>query len=439
MPHRHNPLTLRDLLSPYGLAAISSVVFVVAWIFPPSLYERLMDERDLMFLDPLLALFYFLCVGAFVLGAFLIDGYAPAGPCIDRRLRSGISPAVFVLVPLLASLCVSIMSIVSVLRNGVLLPLLLSGEGGAVKESVGAEGTLMSSLVLTGMCLAGVIWWATWRSKELRLGGTSGRLVRMALYVAVLCVVISASLKLDRTALLPYVIGLVVITLIRRSVTTELPIRAAWRPALCLFLCTVIVFVFFSSLRGADTSEKIGGAALVYTISSYNRMSALLSGTLRYTYGGRGLYLSGFLAFNNSLNAIIPIRKVMDWPNYYDVWRSEFSSVWRANLNGNSNWCGAFGFIYSDLGWCSPFFVFMYGLLCGFMWRSVRLGDITGVVLYPWCAFCILFWFGFNLLLWTQCSVLVIDAIALSGYELFLLTHPKHVSVCARGRADCRK
>ena len=84
-------------------------------------------------------------------------------------------------------------------------------------------------------------------------------------------------------------------------------------------------------------------------------------------------------------------------------------------------------------------FCFMYGLLCGFMWRSVRLGDITGVVLYPWCAFCILFWFGFNLLLWTQCSVLVIDAIALSGYELFLLTHPKHVSVCARGRADCQQ
>src|ERR1700691_3634859 len=114
MSHSHKSLTLGTMLSPYGLAAISSIVFLVAWIFPPTTYERFMDERDLMFLDPYLALFYFSCVGAFVLGAFLIDAYAPAGPCIDRQLRPGISPAMFIVVPLIVSLCVSIIPIVSV-------------------------------------------------------------------------------------------------------------------------------------------------------------------------------------------------------------------------------------------------------------------------------------------------------------------------------------
>ena len=153
-------------------------------------------------------------------------------------------------------------------------------------------------------------------------------------------------------------------------------------------------------------------------------MSALLSGALRYTYGGRGLYLSGFLAFNNSLNEVIPIRNMLDWPSFDEVWRSEFPSVWRANLNGNSIWCRAFGFIYTDLGWFTPIFVFMYGLLYGLIWRLVRLGSTFGVVLYPWCAFCILFWFGFNLLLWTQLVVLLIDVFVLSVYEFFLLTTP---------------
>src|SRR5665213_975661 len=111
-------------------------------------------------------------------------------------------------------------------------------------------------------------------------------------------------------------------------------------------------------------------------------MAALLSGRLRYTYGGRGLYLSGFLAFNNSLNSLIPIRSMMNWPSSYQVYYSEFPSVLRANLNGNSNWCGAFGFIYTDLGWLSPVFVFMYGLLCGLIWRMVRLGETFGIVLY---------------------------------------------------------
>src|SRR5665213_1465747 len=117
MSHSHKSLTLGTILSPYGLAAISSLVFLVAWILPPTTYERFMDERDLMFLDPRLALFYFSCVGAFMLGAFLIDAYAPAGPCVDRRLRLGISPAMFILVPLIVSLCISIISTVSVLRS----------------------------------------------------------------------------------------------------------------------------------------------------------------------------------------------------------------------------------------------------------------------------------------------------------------------------------
>ncbi len=409
---------LGSLLSPYGLAAVSSFVFLVAWIFPPSVYERLMDERDLMFLDPRLAFFFFLCVGAFLLGVRLIDSYAPSGPCIDREPKAGMSPAVFILIPLVAALCLNIMSIVMVLRAGILLPMLLAGEGEALKESMGTDG----SLVLTGMSLAGVIWWAAWRTMELRVSGISGRVVRIILSLAVLSVVVSASLKLDRTALMPYIIGLVVITLVRRSVTKGITIRSVMRPVGILLFCTAVIFVLFSSLRGTDTSEQMGETALIYTISSYNRLSAILSGALRYTHGGKGLYLCGFLAFNNTFNSLIPIRDVMQWPGFYEVWRSEFSSVASANLNPDANWCSTFGFIYLDLGWFSPVYLLMYGLLCGLIWRAARLGSSFGVVLYPWCAFCILFWFGFNLLLWTQFAVLLIDAIALSAYELFLLS-----------------
>ena len=396
---------------------ISSVVFLIAWVFPPSIYSRIIDEPDLMFFNLEEAFFYVLCVGAFLLGVYLFDIYIPSGPLIDKQTKPGISPTAFVLAPVLLALVLNTLSLISVLREGVLLPLLLSGEGAEVKETTGAEG----SLVLSATCLSGVVWWAIWRSQQLQVKGNSRRMTQAILCVAVLFAVLSAVLFLNRGVLFSALVGSVIIALTRGLLTGAIGGKVILKTSVILCPLVIVVFVLVSALRGADTSDAIASDLAGYTIASYNRLAGLLSGTLRYPYAGTGVYLSGFLTYNNLFNRIIPVREMLGWPSLYDVFKSEFWAVWRANLNGNLIWSGTFGYIYSDLGWFSPGFLFLYGLLYGLIWRAVRIGQAFGVVLYPWFAVCILFWVGLNYLLDTICAVLVIDSLALLAYDFVLL------------------
>jgi hypothetical protein len=396
---------------------ISCLIFAIAWLFPPGMYTRLMEEPDLLFLNIKAAVFYATCVGAFLLGLYLVDVYLPAERLVDRQLESGISAAAFILGPLCVALLLNIVSLSSVLRQGVLLPLLLSGGGGEAKELWQADG----SLVLSATCLAGVVWWAIWRSQQLQVKGISRTATRTLVYLAILVIVLSASLMLNRIVLFSTVIGAVIIALARRILAGTIAAKTVLKAVLLLCVLMTGLFALYSALRGNDSASAVSSDLVQYTISSYNRLPALLSGTLRYPYAGTGVYLVSFLESNNLFNSIMPIREMLRWPSYPDLFDSEFWAVWHANLNGKLIWSGTFGYIYSDLGWLSPCFLFFYGLLYGWVWRSVRCGQTFGVVLYPWFAFSILFWLGTNVLLSTMCIVLVIDASALAAYEFILL------------------
>jgi hypothetical protein len=396
---------------------ISSLVFVVAWVFPPGIYKRLMGESDLIFLDVEAALFYAACVAAFLLGVYLVAVYCPSGPLTDRRLEPRISPTAFILGPVLVGLLLHSIGIVSVLKKGVLLQLLLSGDRAATSSGTwAAEGTIG----LSGTLLTGIIWWALWRYRQLKLSRASSLVTRLFIYLAIISVLVSFSLMQDRTGLTPVIVGTAIIVLLRKKLQSELDTRVVLTFSGVVLAISMACFVLFAELRGINEFEGIVSSVIGYTISSYNRLSALLSGRLQYPYGGRGLYLSGFLAFNNLFNSIVPVREMLRWPDFYYVWDSEFGAVWRANLDGKFIWSGTFGYIYSDLGWLSPGFMFLYGLLYGWVWRSVCGGRAFGIVLYPWCAFCILFWFGTNLLLDTPSAMLVIVALVLSGYDFMM-------------------
>jgi hypothetical protein len=376
-----------------------------------------MDEPDLIFLNLEAAFFFAICVGAFLLGVYLVDFYFPAGLLVDKQTEPSLSPTTFILGPVFVALILNILSLISVLRQGVLLPLLLSGQGAEAKDLWGADG----SLVLSATCLAGVAWWAIWRSQQLQFKGISPRVTRAILYVAILLVVLSASLILNRIVQFSSLIGAVIITLLRRALTGTSTAKGVLKAGLLLCALLIGLFALFSALRGNGTSGAIGTDMAQYTLSSYNRLPALLSGTLRYPYAGKGVYLCRFLESNNLFNRIIPVREMFGWPSYRDVFDSEFWAVGRANLNEHAIWPSTFGYIYSDLGWLSPGFLFLYGLLYGWVWRSACHGRTFGIVLYPWFAFCILFWLGANYLLDTMCAVLVIDAFALSTYEVVFL------------------
>jgi hypothetical protein len=172
------------------------------------------------------------------------------------------------------------------------------------------------------------------------------------------------------------------------------------------------LFFAFSFLRGTyGWDEQINGL-IGYTAASYNRLAAVVNGSLHYPFAGHGMYLSGVVTHNQML-----LAGYLNSPDPLDVWASEFTAVSRAGLDGRLIWSGSFGYIFSDIGWFSVLFIFGYGLLYGIAWNWFKRTKVLGIVLYPCFGFCILFWVGSNYLLDQPLEILSIVAIVLTGYE----------------------
>jgi hypothetical protein len=424
MADLHPTRTARTaLLSPYGLALVSFTFFVLVWLLPPSIYTTYLEERDFLFLDPASMLLYTLCVGAFIAGLLLIDTFFPSGFAPPARITTRIPEPIFLLIPIAIASIFTLVSIALLVQgNPALVGLILLQQGSQVKDTLDVR----QPLGLSSMWLLGICWWAMWRYRQVELRSRWSRgIISGSIAFGILLVMVSASLKLARGELMPVVAGCALLYLVQRASEGRWNTRTVLKAATALAAGVVALFTLMSLARGSEDLDSFVGALLGYSVSSYNRLAALVNGRLHYPYTGSGLYLSSFVSFNTSFNSVIPISSFMRWPSYADMWDSQFAATWQAGLDGTRIWSGAFGYIFADFAWFTPLVLFVYGLLCGWVWRSIKLGRLFGVVLYPWCGFCVLFWFGTNALLDTKLFVFLLVALVLSAYErLVVCTGP---------------
>jgi hypothetical protein len=400
------------LLSPYGLAFASTLVFLLAWLTPPDYYSNIVGEKDLVFLEPTSFLLFILCVAAFLAGVAAIDIFFPAATPPMARMRVRFSPLLFLLLPLLIGLLVTFQAIALLLRdNPDIFDLIIAQQGSQLKENL----DIHQPLGLASIWLLGICWWASWRRDQLELDRRWKRwLVTSTIAIGILAILAYSALKLGRGEFMPVMTGTVLLYLLRRQALGRLSRLSFLRTALVSASLLVVTFLLFSSVRGAEDPL----ADIVrYTVTSYNRLAALVTGRMHYPHAGSGVYFSSFLSFNATLNQLVPIREVFHWPTFQEVWDSEFTSTWQAGLDGYVIWSGTFGYLYSDFGWFSPLVLVLHGLVCGGLWRSVRQGHIAGILLCPWCGFCILFWFGTNFFFDTKMVVLALASAMLVGYE----------------------
>jgi len=417
---RFRDLVIRNNASPYGMTAAALLLFLVAFVFPPALYSSYIQEPDLVFLDPASLVFFLVCTLGFLLGLMLVDFISPVRGFRYESRKTRVSPVWFVLLPLIAGTTLAVLSTVLLLRNNdYLLQLILAAEGEQLKSVGGIEQ--QGTIVQATPALMGVVWWAMWRKDQLHIRGWRRFAVHSSIILATLAMLASSTLSLSRGDVMPMFAGIVILLLLRRLIDGKLRPLSALKFAAFFAGSIAALFVSFSILRGSAGPALIGDI-LGYTIAAYNRLAAVLDGRLRYPFSGRGLYISGFVAFNNTFNRIFHVNQLFSWPDFDTVWRSEFGAVSSAGLNGRLIWSGAFGYAFSDLKWASPLLLFVYGLVTGWAWRSLKLGKTAGIVLYPWCAFCVLFWFGTNYLLDPRAIVLLLVAIALSLYELLFVS-----------------
>jgi hypothetical protein len=410
-------LTIRNIVSPYGLAIISYCIFLFGWLFPPRLYTSYVGEPDLMFLDPLTFAFYTSCVGAFLLGVrFTHLWQVPDRQDSSADISVG-APLAYVAVPilLLTLPCAVFMVLAGTKLNSIVL--LASQQGQAIKAA-GETALPAPEWAKYQTFLTAILWWSLFRSHQLKLTGVSRFGFYVIFAVGLGVNVLTCVAMVNRTDLMPLLAGLLVVFLYRKAQGRRITLRRLFFASFASALSLTGCFLALSFLRGAIALRLLLISLMGYTIVSYNRLAAILSGVMHYAYGGNGVYLAQVL---DQVERIDTLRKYFGWPSASVVWQTEFVSTYMAGLNSSFIWSSVFGYLYSDIGWWALLYLFGTGILAGIAWSRFTAGKTSGVVLYPWIAFCVLFWIGWNMLLETRVFRLFGLALLLWFYDRLFL------------------
>lgn len=411
-------LTIRNLVSPYGLALFSYAVFLFAWTFPPSVYTSYINEPDLMFLDPLTFVFYTSCVVAFLFGVHSCRYLGVSTKEVPLARISTRMPIVYLAIPLLlATACCSIYLILLGAKFN-FVALLASQQGDAIKRAdVGGFLTIEGRWSASLMLLTSVLWWAQFRMGQLNLKGATKSLLYALFCVSLGVDGLTCVATVDRTNLMPLLAGVFLIFLYRKSRVRSVRLSSIALIALGSTMSIVLLFLFLSFLRGASTLRVLGMGILGYSVAPYNHMAALLQGVLRYSYEGRGVYIARYFLADNRISGVLDLHALFNWPTTLGLWQSEFASTASAGLNSGFIWSGTFGYLYSDIGWWTPLLIFSAGIAAAYLWAGFNAGRTIATLLYLWVAFWVLFWLGWNLLLDARIVTILESGIALSLYD----------------------
>lgn len=410
--------TIDNLVSPYGLAFASYCVFLFAWLFPPGTYTLYMQEPDIMFLDPLTFLFFTGCVLAFMGGVRASHLFGLARRTVTPIAIRTNSPLTYLCLPIAVGTCFCAAYLVKLGGKINFVGLLVSSQGAAIKAAARAgETDVGGRWGISVLFLTVVLWWAYLRSSYLPLGKSERLIFRSFFVVGLLVNVLTCIATVDRTQLMPLVIGLSIIQLYK-----SIKFRNKRLSQLLLTFCVqsaavVALFTIFQMYRGSLLLDMLVRSILGYSIVSYNRLAALLHGQMYYIFGGKGVYLFPYLLRSDRLNDFLDLSHRFDWPPYLTLFDSESASVQLAGLNSSYIWSGVFGYLYADLGVGALAYLFGTGVLAGWAWTRFRKGVSWAIAIYVWIGFWIVFWVGWNLLFDMRFVTVVEAAILLALYE----------------------
>ncbi len=420
------PLILNHVVSPYGISLLSTFIFLVAWFFPSGLYAELMGEPNLLFLDPETLVFFLLCILGFWVGLLVVDFAFPGDSLLTSTPSRATSGYFWLLLPLMITTVMTAAVAVQIYRAYPDLVVLLLSQQGTTLKNEQAANAVLGPLGWASVVHTVVLWWTYWKiidikSRKLVSLHRFGFLPWLVFAIGIIVQLVLSTLKVSRSDLMPLFGGLAVLSLMSKIRSGKLKVAAIMRYLFFGPVMILLLFSLFGLLRG--TSDlSVGLQSFVgYTLASYNRLTAIIHGTMHYPFGGRGLYLSVALGYNHSLNTLIPLQEMLGWPkDYMEFWNSDFQAPEASGLRYDLTWSGAFGYLFSDFGWITPLVLSGYGILYGIFWKQAKAGTTLGIVIYPWLAFCALCWFSGNIVFDFRFPLFVAAALLLMSYEKVL-------------------
>ena len=403
------------MFSPMWCALISLIFFHFCVLLPPGLYIFLLDEQSHIFLNFSATVYFWACFAAFAAGVGFWHALVrrPVGKSIFRPQMLRSTMPMYWLFISVAVVTIShgayLLGNLGYLADN--LAFLISSEGNQIKEEQGT-GAIFSYLNSVAIAFT---WWGV--ARLLGAGDGSTLLRRLSWAVTILCgllVVTSSVLRTARFELIPFIFGVGLIF------ATIRPFKLRMIDRLRVYSTTgvalAIIFIGISIARG---TESLGTNFAGYSIAGYNRFGALIDGQLSFSHDGTGARTLSSIAYFPLLGRWFQLNQMMGIPEPFEVWEAGFYSIWQAGLNKLYTFSSAPGIVFVDFGLLGPLFFLLVGILAVAMWQKLEDGSVFGILLYPWFAFSVLFWFGYNLIASPAIWLYVASALIIRFGSLF--------------------
>lgn len=362
------------LSKPLTASVVGSSIVLALSFFPPDFYTQIMAEKNLMFFDTTLFSFVLLNLVLFFLGSNLIRSqrrerlqfYANFSEALYKK-----NNATFLIGICLIIFFTAIIDLIS--NNQSLFLYILNGLVPEIKGVIEIPFFYQWGLYFMISVYLSIYGY---------FGGRFSPIILRLLFSTIL---ILALLIFARNIIFPFLISAYCLFL--RNNSKEIKFSSI----VLLLSLVMALFGILQVLRGGEAWEGIIG----YLPASVNRLSAVLSGDI-LSENPSLYYLMAPFKNNTSFNEII---------------FNEHNSISQSGLNGTYNWVTVFGYIFFALGWLSPVYFFILGIVTKFFWRSFCNRYALGLILYPWIYSSIILWFSFNILSYSQTLFLIINGI----------------------------
>ncbi len=384
------------LTQPLTFVAVGTAIFLCAWGFPPTLYSRLFNEANRVFLDlPTLA-FVASCILATILG-ISISGGTQLGRIADvyRPLSSWERSRVTVVGALFGCTLLNLLALYAIYRTGVLNAFVQALTTGSIRliqqqrELLGDDENPVWITLLTPCSL--MIPMIYHRVRQF-----SRRDWRLWLFVLMICVyVLAALLSAKRNIMVRPLFGCMCVYLMYPAVKgfKQFSLRNGLGFAGLLAVLVLALFIGLAYVRNGAASERESTTEILrYLICPYNTAAAIIDGELVFPGMGTGSYWSQFLwKMPGTGDRLSNLRQSWLGPPapMGDQQRIEYLS--EIGIRSGTA-ITAFGAAFVDFGWFGPITFLVAGIFAGLAWRSMRMGGIFGLCFYSAVAYSFVEW-----------------------------------------------
>ena len=400
------------LAHPFTWMIAGTLVFLVAWLYPPRAYQALMGDRSVIFLHQKTFIFNAASIIAIVLGFIIsLGGRTNVRDPAERPL----DPLRYA--PLTATVAILGLTLLHLVEVGVFLQkggvgLIVNALMGRVNFSreLGGLGTSDSghrwlALLLPSSLFFPIVY-QRWRSQP------ENAVVRWQSIAFTISFILAALLFAKRNYLMRPLFGVLLVYVTWPS-GRRVTLSKGLLQAGLLGIVGVVLFLLLGVLRhGIQDTSQATYDIFRYVFAPYNAEALVVSDVLVLPGSRTGYYWTEWIWQFPILDDALHLqdRRAYWFGSAAPAGALDRASFLRPYGITTGTALPAFACSYVDFGWFGIFPFFITGLLGGMMWRSFLHSGLTGLLFYPMAAYSFAEWrgnllfppatLGYYLLLW---------------------------------------